>query len=57
MRLVPNGKEWMIEGPGAERATVAYACVEGERLVYEFQPKKQQAIDPPHFAYGGARSR
>ena len=37
MKLVPDGKEWKIEGPGSERARVAYARVEGDRLVYEFR--------------------
>ena len=36
MRLIPSGHGWAVEGPGSEHATVAYACLDGERLVYEF---------------------
>ena len=36
MRLVPDGDSWRIEGAGSERARVAYARLEGERVVYEF---------------------
>ena len=35
MRLVPDGEAWRIEGPGSERARVAYAGLDGERLVYQ----------------------
>jgi hypothetical protein len=34
MTLVPDGKGWRIEGPGKERAQVAYASLDGDRLVY-----------------------
>ncbi len=36
MRLVRNGEEWKIEGAGCERAAVAYACLRGDQLTYEF---------------------
>jgi peptidoglycan/xylan/chitin deacetylase (PgdA/CDA1 family) len=36
MRLIPDGLGWKIEGAGSKRAVVAYACLDGERLVYEF---------------------
>ncbi len=36
MRVVPKGTQWAVEGSGSERATIAYARVDGERLVYEF---------------------
>jgi hypothetical protein len=35
MRLVPDGESWRVEGPGSERARVAYARQMGERVVYE----------------------
>jgi len=35
MRLVSNGASWRVEGPGSERASVAYARVDGPRVVYE----------------------
>jgi len=34
MKLVENHKGWRIEGPDSERARVAYATVEGDRIVY-----------------------
>jgi len=36
MQLMPSGNGWRIEGPGSDRAIVAYACLDGERLTYEF---------------------
>ncbi len=36
MTLVPNEDEWKIEGYGAERARVAYATLENNRLTYTF---------------------
>jgi hypothetical protein len=35
MRLVPRGDEWEIVGPEKERARLAYAVLDGGRLVYE----------------------
>jgi hypothetical protein len=35
MKLVQKGGYWEVEGPQAERARVAYAVIEGDRLVYE----------------------
>ena len=35
MKLVPCDKGWKIEGPGKERARIAYAVLEGGRMVYE----------------------
>lgn len=32
MRLVPDGHRWKIEGPGKERARIAYARCEGKRI-------------------------
>jgi hypothetical protein len=34
MTLVQEGGEWRIEGPGHERAQVAFASIEGGRLMY-----------------------
>jgi len=36
MKLSPSGENWRIEGPGSERARVAFAHVDDGRLVYEF---------------------
>jgi hypothetical protein len=35
MRLVPRGDEWEIVGPEKERARLAYAVLDGGRLVFE----------------------
>lgn len=34
MKLVREGAQWKIEGPGSERARLAYARLDGERIVY-----------------------
>lgn len=34
MQVVRKNGEWCVEGPGSERAVVAYASLEGERLAY-----------------------
>ena len=38
MRLVRRGNSWEIEGPGKERARVAYANLEGNVVVYQLEP-------------------
>ena len=35
MKLVQEGGRWIIEGAEAERARVAFAVIEGDRLVYQ----------------------
>jgi hypothetical protein len=37
MSVVHSRNEWKVEGPGSERATVAFACIEGDHLRYEFE--------------------
>jgi hypothetical protein len=37
MRLVSRGNNWEIMGPGKERARLAYAVLDGGRLVYELE--------------------
>lgn len=37
MRLVRRGDRWEIEGPGKERARIAYASMEGNQLVYRVE--------------------
>jgi hypothetical protein len=37
MTLVPSGDGWRIEGPDSERARVAYAALENNRLVYKLE--------------------
>jgi hypothetical protein len=36
MRLVSEESGWRIEGPGAERAGIAYATLRNDKLTYEF---------------------
>lgn len=36
MKLVEKGGHWEIEGPDKDRAQIAYAVIEGDRLVYEY---------------------
>jgi hypothetical protein len=37
MRLVPDGVQWKIEGPGKERARIAYAGYDGQRIRYALE--------------------
>jgi hypothetical protein len=43
MSLVARGDSWEIIGPENERARLAYAILDGQRLVYELaeSPKRQ----------------
>jgi hypothetical protein len=34
MRLIQDGNGWQIEGPESERARIAYAALDGDRIVY-----------------------
>jgi len=34
MTLVQSGSCWKVEGAGSERAHVAYASLDGDRVVY-----------------------
>jgi hypothetical protein len=36
MRLVREEGQWQIKGQGHERARIAYACIEDDRIVYQF---------------------
>jgi len=35
MNVVRRGNRWVIDGPGSERARIAYASLDGNRLVYD----------------------
>jgi hypothetical protein len=39
MKLVTQGEKWVIEGPGKERARIAYAVLERNEVCYSFQEK------------------
>lgn len=41
MRLVKNGDTWIIEGPDKNRARVAYAALQGDRVVYNLSTQNQ----------------
>lgn len=47
MTLVQKGNAWVVEGPGAERARVAYAAVEDGRLVYEISDPQNRDGERP----------
>jgi hypothetical protein len=34
MTLEPNGRSWRVEGPGSNRARLAHATLDGDRVVY-----------------------
>ena len=36
MRVVAEGSGYRIDGPGSERARIAYAHLDGDRISYEF---------------------
>jgi len=38
MRIVGESGQWRIEGPGQERAKLAFACLAGDRISYTFDP-------------------
>lgn len=38
MKLVRTNGSWNVEGPGSDRARVAYARVSGDTVTYSFQP-------------------
>jgi hypothetical protein len=49
MSLVPRGDTWEIVGPEKERASLAYAVLDGDQLVYELPDKspRQPAATKP----------
>jgi hypothetical protein len=44
MKLVQNGSAWQIEGPGRNRACVAYAVLDGERLAYRLEQRTAHSL-------------
>jgi hypothetical protein len=53
MKLIRKGRNWEIEGPGKERARIAYAVLDGDRLVYEICPRPDDLR--PEALRGGVR--
>jgi hypothetical protein len=44
MELVREGVSWVIKGPESDKARVAYAVLDGDRLVYEFEPPDKSRV-------------
>jgi hypothetical protein len=42
MTIVGEAGGWRIEGPGRERARLAYACLAGDRITYTFEPSSAE---------------
>jgi hypothetical protein len=55
MTVVPSGHDWTIEGPGSERATIAYACLDGDKVVFEFPSRKHSSETVGALVKEGAR--
>ena len=57
MRLVQRAGQWSIEGPGSERAAVAFASLENDQLTYSIQQPSgevtKQSVAPYAAAGGG----
>ena len=47
MTMVPEGSSWRIEGPDSHRATVAFAKLDGNRIVYELDARAAQSERRP----------
>jgi len=45
MKLVRRGNSWEIEGEGKDRARIAYANLEGDRVVYHVESPCVAAAD------------
>ena len=55
MNVVHNNGQWKIEGPGAERAVLAFARAAGDHLEYEIDiPQRMVGGPDPHCAFGGS---
>ena len=56
MRLVRNDHHWLIDGPGSERARIAYAHLDGDRIQYTLVPSTEPvpfALCGDAYSYGG----
>lgn len=45
-RLVQTHGQWRIEGPASDRATIAYATLQGDHLAYSFEGDSSSASTP-----------
>jgi hypothetical protein len=46
MRLVKEGSNWLIQGPDKRRARIAYASLDGDRVMYSFDSKFERCKRP-----------
>jgi glycosyltransferase involved in cell wall biosynthesis len=46
MKLVAAGDGWKIDGPDSDRARIAYATVDGDRLTYTVENDSQALVHP-----------
>jgi hypothetical protein len=46
MRVVRKGGDWQIEGPNKERAALAFASFENDRLTYRISPPSSGSSQP-----------
>jgi hypothetical protein len=44
MTVVREGERWRVQGPGAARATVAFATLENDQVVYKYKPESCAAV-------------
>ena len=51
MRLVYDGNVWRIEGAGKERAMMAFASLEQDRLTYTLEDPSGEVMKPPASEY------
>ena len=55
MTVVSTKQGWAVEGPGSERAMIAYACRDGEKLAFEFPSEGAAPESVPSLVKEGAR--
>lgn len=48
MKLIPEGNGWRIKGAGSSRARLAYARLDGDRLVYEIESCRSALRNASH---------
>ncbi len=54
MRVVSDGRSWRVEGPGSERAVLAFARIEDDHLEYEVPANLEVIGGRSHFGAGAS---
>jgi hypothetical protein len=54
MSIVGAGQDLRIEGAGSERASIAYACLDGDKLAFEFPSEAQHTENAESLVKEGA---